>query len=264
MQNRARQSLGLMVVTHTRAYLEDCLRSVQDQTQAPSMVVVIDNGSPVEEGVVEAVQASGFYAVRTDMPLPVSSARNIGCELLRSCDFIVNLDGDDVLFPQFVETYWQAAIDYDADIVYGPAEFIGDESGIFDWVTDRPISDLRYGNFIPMNALFATQLWQRTGGFDPQITIRIDWDFWLSCAELGARTYFVDEPLWKYRKHAASLSTNELSSNQRLLSENIRAIRTKHHRFIHQHHGWRKVARNVDRTLGHPLKRARRRLRTAK
>jgi len=242
---RSYNKLGLMVITHASTYLRESLESVLAQTVKPSDVIVVDNASPADASASEVAERFGFATVRIERPVSPATARNIGCEALEDCDLVINLDGDDVLLPTFVEVYWRTARETAADIVFGAAELFGVQTGIeFTEELRGPTADIRRGNYIPANSLFRRETWRMAGGFDPTIGLYDDYDFWLSCLERGASLAFVAEPLWRYRRHDSSrLSTVPLAEKRR----SRELIRTKHRRYINGALQWRRVVRQLER-----------------
>ncbi|MDO8392275.1 MAG: glycosyltransferase family A protein [Actinomycetota bacterium] len=239
--------VGVMVISHESHYLQECIESVLSQSFRPDRIVVIDNGSPADASVSAVALAYELDLIRIEKPMSASTARNVGCVFLDDCEYIVNLDGDDVWLPEYLETYLGTAREERADVVFGAAEVFGVEQGVWFTAADRPESmDLRRGNFVPANSLFRRDLWWRVGGFDPALTYFEDWDFWLSCAERSAVFRSVEQPLWRYRRHARSLmgaSTHSSRDGAR------QYVREKHLRFIQGRLGWRRWKRNFEKYL---------------
>jgi glycosyltransferase involved in cell wall biosynthesis len=248
---RRNERLGLYVLTHTSRYLEQCLQSVMAQSVAPTEVLVVDNGSPQDEGVCGIAARFGFPSVRIGQAISPPAARNVACSVLEHCDLVVNLDGDDLILETYIEKYWRRARSHNADVVFGAAELFGSESGIeFSRAQLGSRPDLRRGNFVPMNSLFRRNLWRDAGGFDSSIGLYDDYDFWLSLAERDACFSLIDEPLWRYRKHPSSRMTTP-DMETRVLSR--RLIREKHHRYVNGTLQWRRIRRNLSKVTGAQL-----------
>jgi glycosyltransferase involved in cell wall biosynthesis len=165
-RGREYERLGVIIVTHTADYLEECLRSVANQTVAPSATVLVDNASGTDE-VHDIARRYRITTIRLDSPVTPSAARNIACSALADCDLVVNLDGDDIMKPRFLEVYWLTARDRQADVVFGAAELTGTATGVeFNRQKLGPKPDLRRGNYVPINSLFKWRLWREVGGFD--------------------------------------------------------------------------------------------------
>jgi glycosyltransferase involved in cell wall biosynthesis len=234
-----------MVVTHRTEYLAECLDSVVNQTVAPSSVVVVDNASG-SETVHGLARRYGFPTIRLDSAVAVNTARNIGCSALDDCDLIVNLDGDDLIKPRFLEVYWSTARERKADVVFGAAELIGARTGL-KFTREQLRRDLRGGNYVSANSLFKRRLWREVGGFDPSIRLYEDWDFWLSLAERRAVFEHVDEPLWCYRQHQTGTMARS-AEEEKIRSR--RLVRRKHRRYFFGLLQWRRLAWKFGRVVG--------------
>jgi glycosyltransferase involved in cell wall biosynthesis len=235
--------VGVLVVSHRQEYLEECLRSILEQTLPPSDVVLVDNASPSGASASAVAARLGIAAVRLERSRSLATARNIGCEVLDDCALLASVDGDDLLLPRFLEVYVGEARDHRADVVFGSAELFGAETGVWFTAAQRGRhADLRRGNFIAANSVFRRELWRRVGGFDPRLDFFEDWDFWLSCAERGAVFRPVEETLWRYRRHPASMLG---ASDPSARDEARRYVRQKHLRYIWGPLQWRRWERNV-------------------
>ncbi len=244
----ARNRVGIVVVTHQQEYLEECLASVLNQSVAPWSIVLVDNASPSDARASDIAEQMGVHAVRLGLARSLATARNVGCEVLDECGYILCLDGDDLLEHRFVEVYLNAALRQKADVVYGPAELFGTMSGVvFAPAADGRQPDLRRGNYIAATSLFSRDIWRTAGGFDPELAFYEDWDFWLSCAENGARIVSVDDALWRYRRHGTSMLATAVEEDK---SRSRRYIRAKHLPYIWGPFQWRRAARNIQKLRG--------------
>lgn len=246
-RSQRRDRLGVVVVSHTQDYLSECLSSVLGQQRPVSRVVLIDNASPADRQASSVGAELGVEAIRLPATRSLGTARNVGCQYLDDCDLIVAMDGDDVMKPTFVHAFWGASEEFGADIVFGAAELFGAETGIRFSSADRPArADLRRGNFIPAYGLFRREMWRRAGGFDSSLPFFEDWDFWLSCAEQGARFHAIDEPHLRYRRHEASM-LGASESAERDAARNY--VRAKHLGYIWGPLQWRRWYRNTEKYL---------------
>lgn len=244
---RIDDTIGVVVVTHTQAYLEECLESVDAQSTLPADVIVVDNGSDSDRSAASLAASLGHRTVRLEPGVRLGEARNVGCQLLSGCDLIVSLDGDDLLLPSYLDAYRRIAADSACQIVFGSAELFGSETGLRFTRDQRPRRpNLRKGNFIPANSMFTRDIWARAGGFDPTLKIFEDWDFWLSCAEIGARYADVTAPLWRYRRHEVSmLSQAQIEDKDAARSY----IWHKHVKFMRGPLQWRRAVRKIEKTV---------------
>ena len=238
-------SVGVVVVSHTQRYLDECLDSIAGQRMAPTRLIVIDNGSLPGDRVIDVCNERQVFGHRFNAPISVSAARNYGITLLADCETIVCFDGDDVMKPDFLKTSVEAMQRERVDIVFSAAELFGNKSGV--WFPGRGMGrrpNLRNRNTVPVNALFRRNLWERTGGFDPDQLFFEDWDYWLSCAAAGASFYGIAEPLWGYRRHTASL----VGSSEPAVKDAMRTrIWHKHLSYIRGPLQWRRGIRIIEK-----------------
>lgn len=99
-------------------YIENCINSILHQTYKNIEIIPVDDGSPDRSGEIIDNMASKDNRVR---PIHkenggVSSARNVGIEAA-SGDYIVFVDGDDYLAPDYAEYMLDLAKKNDAEFV---------------------------------------------------------------------------------------------------------------------------------------------------
>lgn len=254
-------TVGVVVLTHTQDHLVECLESIAAQTHQPARVVVVDNASPRSHSATDLCWRFPVETIRLDEPVSPSAARNRGCELLDDCDAIMCFDGDDIMKPALLDSYRRDLRATGVDVVFGAAELFGTDEGI--WFPGAELGrkpNLRNRSYIPINALFLRRLWEQVGGFDPEQLFFEDWDFWLSCATVGASFHGVSEPLWRYRRHDASqVARATIEAKDEMRSR----IYHKHLDYIRGPFQWRRALRIVEKAgekaaqLLHPVALAR-------
>jgi glycosyltransferase involved in cell wall biosynthesis len=101
----SRQVAVIVTVYNKSPYIQACLESVLVQSHASVELVVVDDGSTDgSSDVVESVTAGTGATVLRLTNGGVSTARNAGVEACRSDpDYLLFLDGDDVLLPDALE-----------------------------------------------------------------------------------------------------------------------------------------------------------------
>ena len=94
-------------VFRTEAYIEDCVRSLCAQTCRDFEVILVDDGSPDQSAALaEAVlrQSEARYRIIRTENRGVSAARNTGLQAAEG-EWVVMIDSDDVVSPEFLATY---------------------------------------------------------------------------------------------------------------------------------------------------------------
>lgn len=211
--------LSFSVVTCTwnsLPYLQDCIRSVQDQSSVEVEQVFVDGGST--DGTLELIEATTvphrcIHGVRGG----ISNAMNQGLVVARN-DVVVHLHGDDYFLH--------------GNVLRRVAEIM--ESTGAQWVCGRIVSDLegqlvpsswrmpRYSrkallkrNFIAHPATFIRRsLFDQVGGFSVGLRYAMDYDMWLRLSML-VEPFCTEERFTAFRRHANSASTaNALAAFQ--------------------------------------------------
>ena len=137
----------------------------------------------------------------------ISSATNAA---IRSCrgEYILQLDADDVLLPNCVESLVAVMDITDHDFVYGDSHLIGldgeDLGSAYSWSTYSRLRLLN-GMFIHHPRMFRASVFARTDGFNVELSNAVDFDFYLQLS-LHARGYHLQMPLYLYRQHTTNTS----------------------------------------------------------
>lgn len=194
-------------------YLPTTLQSLQQQTELPDAVVVIDDGST--DDTAQIAEAAGVTLVRQERKGP-GAARNRGLELART-EFVAFLDADDWYSPdklersvKLLEQLRAACISNDAWIVRGD-RIEGRKNMQRVVPTVLTTERLLQGSPIVCSSVVArTAAVRAAGAFDehPDLVATEDFDLWLRMSQREPIAY-LDEPLTFYRVHAGSLSANE-------------------------------------------------------
>jgi glycosyltransferase involved in cell wall biosynthesis len=192
-------------------YLPDTLGSLLGQTEPNWEAIVVDDcstsGDP--EVVVRGLGDPRVRVVRHARNRGLAAARNTGIGHT-SGDLVLPLDADDMLTPRYLERM-AGALDAhpEGDCAFPDFELFGEEAGcrryqIFD------ITRLFYEQWLPgPGTLLRRSFWERVGGYCEEEPLRKgneDWDFWFSAAERGFYAIHIPGPLYRYRRHADSMS----------------------------------------------------------
>lgn len=193
----------------------DAVESCLKQTVKPDEIILVDDGSKDNSRTVIAglAKAHGLRYIFQDNR-GVAAARNAGIEAARH-PFVVCLDADDMLAPEYVASLKPALIaDRGLGIAYPGVKFIradGRDSGHstyrpFDWSLQSA-----YGvpppTCVPSGSMFRKAMWERAGGYRQKYAPGEDTEFWTRALSLGFTAELVTpEALFWYRGHPASAS----------------------------------------------------------
>ncbi|MEG6504018.1 glycosyltransferase [Nitratidesulfovibrio sp. 1201_IL3209] len=190
-------------------YLEECINSVLMQTFTAWELIIINDGSTdnTHEVAQELLRRHPDYAIRyfRQERRGIVQPRNRGATLARG-EFILALDADDLIAPQFLEKT-VAALRVRPDLGYmsTKALFFGSVNAIwpttpFNWV------NLLVTNQQTNTTLYRKRMWREIGGYEERMVHGyMDWEFWIRATRHGWAGAQLDEPLFFYRRKANSV-----------------------------------------------------------
>ena len=210
------KTVSIIIPCHNyAAYLPEAIQSALSQT-VPCEVIVVDDKS-TDESVKIARQFKGVNVLENPENLGVAETRNRGIESAHG-RYIVCLDADDRLRPDFVEKHLAAFRTGDRAIAYAPVELM-DTAGTLTrkYMFRNPAKmelQARGQNQIPSCCMFKREFWRRAGGYDRRCTPAEDANLWLKIFALGGVPVKAsDSPLMDYRTHNKSLSAAGMFPN---------------------------------------------------
>lgn len=108
----------IIPVYNVEKYLSRCLESVINQTYKNIEIILVDDGSPDNCGIIcdEYASKDDRIIVIHKSNAGVSCARNDGIEAAKG-DYICFVDSDDYISPGYIKTLYMALIENNADIV---------------------------------------------------------------------------------------------------------------------------------------------------
>lgn len=174
------------------------------QTWRDLEVIISDDGS--DERCLPVLNAFNDPRIRVlkNSHQGVSAARNAAIAAARG-KYIVSLDSDDKLHPTFVEKGLQCMrADDKLGMVTCRRRYFGSNCNELrhrDITAENILLGLAHsGGF----GMFRKADWERTAGYDTNLRIFEDWDFWLQLLELGRSFKRIEEVLYSYREHPGS------------------------------------------------------------
>lgn len=214
-------------------YLAEALDSVLAQSYTNWECIIVDDGS--HDNTKEVANSYSAKDSRIQYIYQenngVSAARNNGVAHSKG-DFILPLDGDDKLHPQFIELSLKEIVkDRNIRVVYSDVQYFGIRNDIYK-LPDFSIEKLMGQNILCVTALFRREDFDRTGGFNDNMREGFeDWDFWLSMFQDGEGTaHKIPQVLFYYRIKPVSRNNTAAKKNidyGRIVWENHREMFSK-------------------------------------
>lgn len=213
--------------------LGETLASLQAQTLSSWDAIVVDDGSTdrTSEIAREIAAADPRVRVASGPGSGPGAARNAGIALAQA-DWLLFLDADDLIDPQYMERMAGAL---------APGDLDGALCG-WTWLTPDgrrgaarlPETGAEAGDLFAHLACYCAfaihscvvrrTLVEEVGGFDPSLLTCEDWDLWQRLARAGARFSQVSEVLALYRMRPGSASLDP----RRLMEDCLRVIERGH------------------------------------
>ena len=173
----------------------DALDSVEAQTfRAWECIVANDTGAPLD------IPHSWAKVIDVGPGAGPARARNLAIAASRARAF-VPLDADDFLQPTALQVMldaWDAA----GGVIY--SQWFDDKGGTSE-LYDPPEYDahllIQKGAIHAVTALYPRDAWQKSGGYDEELSHWEDWDYQIKMAAMGVCGTKVPVPLWTYRKN---------------------------------------------------------------
>jgi GT2 family glycosyltransferase len=214
-------------------FLTEAIASVHAQTFRDFEIVVIEDCS-TEGFTRDFVRRSSFAATRVILNSAnggVAAARNTGIRAARGI-YVLPLDADDRIAPEFVAEALALLETDRADVAYSLVTLFGRRTGAFP-LAHFSVEGLLRENLVVNTALYRKAAWAEAGGYAAEMQAGLeDWDFWLSLVERGNRFRRIEKPLFFYRQHGSSRTDSAREADARL-RETIFA----RHRLLYERHG---------------------------
>jgi glycosyltransferase involved in cell wall biosynthesis len=207
-------------------HIAESVKSVLEQSYRNFELIIVNDGShaPTPEEILREhkYDCSKIRFIDHKQNRGLSAARNTGFENSRG-ELVLPLDCDDIIAPSFLEeTVSVITKDTTIDAVYTMVHILGDLE--MNWNPQVTMVNLMCGLPIPSTVLYWKRVFDLVGGYNTSIEYVPDVDFWIRVLSKGGKLYFLDKPLYFYRKHANSLSEVGQLSEVAVLAEANRQL----------------------------------------
>ncbi|GEM_PF-1601218 len=212
-------------------YLEKAIQSVVDQTLKPYEIIVVNDGSTDDSGLLLTELAKKY-------PLLIfnkenggqSSARNYGVRIANG-DFIAFLDQDDIWYPHHLENLVRPFLENhypELGWVYSTVDEIGEGGELvrLDCLAftgsvhpkktiDQCLSADMF--VVPSATLISKKAFNDVGGFDERLSGYEDDDLFLRIFAKGYSNVFINKSLAQWRIHGTSCSWSTRMATSRII-----------------------------------------------
>ena len=212
------ERVSIVIPNHNLGrFVSEAIDSALSQTHSDVELIVVDDGSTDDS--LARIRAhpsheSGAFRLLEQANGGVSRARNHGARLAQG-QFLVFLDADDVLLPEYVERCLATLRATPSPVAYAYTQMrlFGAVDSLHPSAPFSRRAILR-GNVVNASAMIRKFVFDEVGGFDPDFTQgHEDHELWVRMLAHGYTGVLVPEPLLRYRRHPVP-SRNTLSREQ--------------------------------------------------
>ncbi|MFN3530989.1 MAG: glycosyltransferase family 2 protein [Candidatus Brocadia sp.] len=232
IRHKSRIKVSVVIPAHNAAkMIAETLESLLAQSFTNWEAIIIDDGSNDGTAAVAGSFAKKDHRIRivSQQKMGVSAARNMGISMA-SFDWLLFLDADDLILPQYLERMTRLLIsDPSLDAVYCNWARVARDGTLvkeeFCRLTGDMFSTFARRALFPIHACIVRRsLVMAVGGFDTSLRTCEDWDLWQRVARTGAQFGVIDEALVLYRMQPASASVDGFQ----MLTDGLRVLRQGH------------------------------------
>jgi glycosyltransferase involved in cell wall biosynthesis len=190
--------VSVIITTYNRkAFLEEAIRSVLDQSYGEKEIIVVDDGST--DGSREAVRDIPSLRYEWKENGGISSARNLGIALAQG-DYLAFLDVDDLWKREKLAVQMSRMAAEGSVVSYTDEIWLKDGRWLNQRKRHRKYSGSIYDRCLPLciispsSALIRKEIFSEVGLFDETLPVCEDYDMWL---RISCRypVLFIPEPL---------------------------------------------------------------------
>ncbi|WP_025742448.1 glycosyltransferase [Aquimarina pacifica] len=219
MELQKNQEISVILpVYNGEAFLQECLRSIIDQTIQPKEIIVIDDGSQDQSKQIIEKFKEVTYVFQENAG--VAAARNLGIKMAQG-NLIAFIDQDDIwTHTSLADRLICFTKNQDHNIVIGKQQwFLDGLDEIPKWVKPEQVNQNLDGYLLGC-ALIDKRLFSNYGDFDISFRFSSDFDWFFRIKDAGISFFQTDAIVLKKRIHATNESRHAAAS----LKELSRAI----------------------------------------
>ena len=208
-------------------YVEECLRSIEQQTFEQWECIIVDDGSTDDTKIRIApflIDLRFRYIWQENGN--VSKARNYGLGHAQG-KYVICLDADDYVSLNFIKELYEKIADLQpVDLVYPRVQLFGARNEQWD-LAPYSYHDLLENNMIVVAAMYERQKFIDLGGYDQNMkTGAEDWEYWIRLLNINSIVLKVTDAVLHYRIKKESKNDTFLVDREKKLN-NLRYITTK-------------------------------------
>ncbi|OXA97460.1 hypothetical protein B0A75_15980 [Flavobacterium oncorhynchi] len=239
-------------------YLKECIDSVKNQTYSNIEHIIIDDGSTDKNTLdfIKEIQGDKQIQIIITPNQGVCKARNQAITNSKGL-FVLVLDSDDLVSPQFVElAVKEMLVNDDVKLVATDYKYFGRINRIIN-LEEYSIERLMGHNLFVVTTMFRRRDFDIVEGFNFNMNEGLeDWDFWLSIMKKGGDVKYIKGINFFYRikpkKDSRNISSaiKNYSKLRKKLWENHKELYSENYLNPVESHEYLKVVNSREYRLG--------------
>lgn len=186
-------------------YFQECIDSLKNQTYKDIEVIAVDDKA-IDDSIAIA-DKNGLKIVRMKKNSGIPKAVNKGLKEAKG-KYLVVMSQDD----KFDPSYFERAIKIleenpNIGVVTSDMLYFGSENCITKIPAKWTFEDLRQNNSIHGSSVVRKECYK--DGFDEKTGRYSDWEMWIRICKQGWGLYYIQEPLYHFRRHENQQSNVE-------------------------------------------------------
>lgn len=231
--------VSIIIATYNRAaYIEESLRSIQNQTYENFECLIIDDGGndntyEVIEPILKTDSRFTFQKRTDNYQKGLPGTRNCGLDLAKG-DYVIFFDDDDIVHPQnlelcvlemsrndvsfcrYIRGYFQEKFDYTFDYSKTYKHFFIDKNDVFKLLNQK----------LPFNSCVV--LWKKECFDENKYTEHLshaeEWELYSRILSTGVTGISIDKTLYFARQHSNSMTGKYFRLDPKRSLSNVNAI----------------------------------------
>ena len=202
-------TVACILITHNYThYLKQCAESILNQTHPSDIFLVVDDSST--DNPEKVCKELNLVYERVDFE-NVCFTRNHAARKIPPVDWLLFVDADNWLEPDYIEQMLKHTADPRVGIVYPKILRFGDSRGERVTPKDNCRYDLLHNqNYIESCSLIRKSAFDMAGWWNPEIDTCMDWNLWMRMTALGWQAVKSQAKL-HYRVHKGMMSADRFA-----------------------------------------------------
>lgn len=218
-------------------YLEECIRSINNQSYTNWECIIVNDGSTDDTETVSHKLENEKIRYIYQENRGLSGARNTGIRNA-SGDYILPLDADDTLNPLALEKMIAVfAQTPETLIVFSDTVTFGSTNKKSDLQETFSLKDLLLGNKLYCTSMFPKKHFDTGIIYDEKLRHGFeDWEFWIQLIDAHREQPItkIDYPVFNYRSHPETSMIKEITGNNDKKEIIYHAVYEKHKTLFHE------------------------------